>query len=277
MQTYSMVFLDIDGTLIDSSHQVSPRTRALLEKLEKKGVSVILCSARSPAGIELVSGQAGLHGPVVCYNGSLILDADRSILFDAGMDAEEAVRFKQFAADAFPAVNVSAFLYNVWVADSVQDPGIRREADIAHHEPVEGPLSLAVQSVPHVHKMLCMGTPIQILQLQETAAQAFPGLELLRSGPIYLEVTAKGVSKRDAVEKLCIRYGLGREVVVACGDNFVDLEMLRYAGLGIAMGNAPEEVKRAADFVTASNQEEGVYIALKSLHYKPVNHDILLK
>ena len=82
-----------------------------------------------------------------------------------------------------------------------------------------------------------------------------------------MEVLKDGVSKRTAVETLQAHYHLRREEVVACGDHYVDLEMLQYAGLGIAMDNAPEEVKAAADRVTASNDEEGVYIALKNLRF----------
>lgn len=267
MQTYSIIFLDIDGTLLDSESQVPPKTKALLERIGKR-VPVVLCSARSPGGVETVAEQAGVRGPIVCYNGSLILSEDRAILSDTGMTAESAIRFKQFAANSFPEVIVSAYLYNVWLVDSAREAAIQREAAITKCEPLEGALRLAVQSVPHVHKLLCIGSPLQIIHLQDAAAREFSELELLRSGPTYLEVAAKGMSKRGAVEKLQSIYHLSREEIVACGDNFVDLEMLRYAGLGVAMGNAPEEVKRAAAMVTASNNDEGVYIALKNLRFR---------
>ena len=126
MRTYSIVFLDIDGTLLDACDQVSPCTRTLLERLEKRGIPVILCSARSPAAIEPVSKQAGIRGPVICYNGSLILSTDRSILSDQGMRADDAIRFKEFAASAFPEVDVSSYLYDVWLVDSAQNPHFRR-------------------------------------------------------------------------------------------------------------------------------------------------------
>ena len=73
MQTYSLVFIDIDGTLLDSNHQVMPKTKQILNRLEKRGIPIILCSARSPGGVETVEKQAGIHGPIVCYGGSLIL------------------------------------------------------------------------------------------------------------------------------------------------------------------------------------------------------------
>ena len=76
MKRYSLVFLDIDGTLLDSNHQVMPQTKQILNRLEKRGIPIILCSARSPGGVETVEKQAGLHSPVVCY---------RHILDDASL------------------------------------------------------------------------------------------------------------------------------------------------------------------------------------------------
>ena len=85
------------------------------------------------------------------------------------------------------------------------------------------------------------------------AAKKFPELTLVRSGPTYLEVMPQGVSKRKAVERLQEYYGVSQAEIVAFGDNFVDLDMLQYAGLGVAMENAPEPVKEAAAKITSSN------------------------
>lgn len=268
-QTYSIVFLDIDGTLLDSGHNISPNTKGLLNRLEKRGVPVILCSARYPDGVEFVVRQAELRSPIVCYGGGLILDEDRSILADTGIEIQTAVRFKRFVDERFPELITSTYLYNVWLVDDAANPVIQREAEIIQCRPLAGRLETASQAMDHVHKLLCMGPPAQVGRLRKEAAPLFPELELLSSGATYLEVLPRGVSKRAAMETLQVHYGLGRESSVACGDHFVDLEMLRYAGLGVAMGNAPEEVKAAADRVTASNDEEGVYIALKNLRFSP--------
>lgn len=268
MQTYSIVFLDIDGTLLDSRHQVMPQTKQLLNRLEWRGVPIVLCSARSPGGVELVARQIGLHSPVVCYVGGLVSASNGSILRDVGIAPSLAVHFKGFAAQHYPDVVVSAYLYDVWLTDDPEHPAIRREAGISQCTPVKGTLELAVQTAAHVHKLLCIGNSKRVLALQNDAAQRFPQLTFLRSGATYLEVLPPESSKRAAVEDLHTLWGVSREETVAFGDSFVDMDMLRYAGLGVAMGNAPDSVKAAADRVTASNDEEGIYITLKSLKFK---------
>ena len=117
------------------------------------------------------------------------------------------------------------------------------------------------------NKLLAISSQQQITKLQNMAAKKFPDLTLARSGPTYLEIMPKEVSKRRAVERFQEYYGVSQAEIAAFGDSFVDLEMLRYAGLGIAMGNAPDEVQRAADRVTTSNDEEGIYLVLKTLKF----------
>lgn len=277
MNSYSIVLLDIDGTLVDSKDQVSQNTKQLLHHLEQKGIPVILSSARSPSGVEMVVRQVGLHSPIVCYGGSLLLDDQRNIIQDVGIDREAAVAFKQFAGREFPHVTVSTYMYDIWLVDRLDDPNVQLVGQRNQCTPLVGDLESAVHTVPHVHKLLCMGAPEEITRLQTRAAQAFPNLQFARSGTIYLEVLAKDISKGTALEQLQTYYQVDPSRVVAMGDYFVDVEMLRRAGLGIAMGNAPDAVKAAADQVTASCDEEGVYIALRHLPFTPPDlHPILL-
>lgn len=267
MQIYSLIFLDIDGTLLDSNHQIMPKTKRILNRLEQRGVPIILCSARSPGGVETVEQQAGLHSPIACYGGSLILDGERAILRDTGIRSEIGVSFKRFVRERAPDIVVNAYIYDVWLVDDADHPAVLREARISQCTPLAGDLHSAVQATPHIHKLLCIGTQQQITKLQSTAAKAFPDLTLVRSGATYLEVMPKNASKRAALETFRAYYNASREQLVAFGDHFVDLDMLRYAGLGVAMGNAPDEVKQAADRVTTSNDEEGVYMVLRHVKF----------
>ena len=268
MHTYSIVFLDIDGTLLDSQHQVMPCTLNHLKDLHRRGIPVILCSARPPEGVNLVAGQVGVHGPMACYNGGLVYDQNGTILRDVGIETQLAIKFKQFAADKFPDIAVNPYLYNVWIAEDPQNSMVLREAEISHCTPLKGSIEQAAASVPHVHKLLCMGDPKQIRALQNEVRVHFPQLMALRSKPEYLEILSPESTKCSAVQVLLDHYGLDAKRAVAFGDSDVDVDMLQYCGLGVAMGNAPKTVKEAADFVTASNDEEGIYIALNGLRLK---------
>lgn len=268
MRTYSIVFLDIDGTLLNSNHQVMPCTHNRLQYLHRRGVPIVLCSARPPEGVNLVAGQVGVQGPMACYNGGLIFDEHSTILRDVGIDIRLAMEWKRFVRERFPELVVSAYLYNVWLADDPQHPVTQQEAEISGCTPFKGTLEQVAPSVSHVHKLLCIGDATGIRALQKETRQHFPQLMALRSKATYLEILPPESTKGSAAQVLLDHYGLKPEQAVAFGDSDVDVDMLQYCGLGVAMGNAPRQVKEAADYVTASNDEEGVYIALNSLRLK---------
>ena len=268
MCTYSTVFLDIDGTLLNSRHQIMPCTRSHLEYLQGRGIPIVLCSARPPEGVTLVAEQAGLQGPVACYNGGLIFDENHTILRDVGIDIQTAMDFKRFVSEQFPDLVVSAYLYNVWLAEDPQHPLIEQEAEITGFLPLEGTLEQLASAASHVHKLLCIGDAIRIRALELETRKRFPQLMALRSKATYLEILSPESTKGSAAQVLLEHFGLSPKQAVAFGDSDVDVDMLKYCGLGVAMGNAPRSLKEAADYVTASNDEEGVYIALNSLRLK---------
>ena len=113
-----------------------------------------------------------------------------------------------------------------------------------------------------------MGDSMRIRALEKEVARRFPQLMALRSKATYLEILSPEATKGSAAKVLLEHYGLSTKQAVAFGDSDVDVDMLQYCGLGVAMGNAPRQVKEAADYVTASNDEEGIYIALNSLRLK---------
>ena len=268
MSTYSIVFLDIDGTLLNSRHQIMPCTHQHLQGLHRRGVPIVLCSARPPEGVNQVSVAAGLEGPKACYNGGLIYDESRTILRDVGIDLRLAMDFRRFVSERFPELVVSAYLYNVWLTEDPRHPLIRQEADISGCAPFMGALEQVEGAVPHIHKLLCIGDAMRIRALQNEIPKHFPQLTALRSKSTYLEILPPESNKGSAAKVLLDHYGLNPKEAVAFGDSDVDADMLQCCGLGIAMGNAPRQVKEQADYVTASNDEEGIYVALSSLRLK---------
>ena len=160
------------------------------------------------------------------------------------------------------------FEADIWLAEEPRHPAILQEAEISGCEPLQGSLKQAASVVSHVHKLLCIGDAMRIRALQKELRERFPRLMALRSKPEYLEILSPESTKRGAAQVLLDHYGLDAKQAVAFGDSDVDLDMLQYCGFGVAMGNAPRQLKEQADYVTASNDEEGVYIALNSLRLK---------
>ena len=204
----------------------------------------------------------------IVYESGMVFDENSTILRDVGIDIQLAMDFKRFAAEHYPDLVVSAYLYNVWLAEDPWHPVILQETEISGCTPLKGSLNQVASAASHIHKLLCMGDAMRIRALQKEIPQHFPKLMALRCKPTYLEILPQESTKGSAVQVLLDYYGLSPKQAVAFGDSDVDVDMLQYCGLGVAMGNAPKQVKEAADYVTASNDQEGVYIALNSLRLK---------
>ena len=117
-------------------------------------------------------------------------------------------------------------------------------------------------------KFLIPGEPQLLVDLEAKMKEVLSNrMEIFRSAPFFLELTPKGIDKAKSLQRLLVHLGMKREDLMAFGDGFNDLSMLEYAGMGIAMGNAVDEVKAIADFITISNDEDGIAIALEQLLY----------
>ncbi len=262
IRKYKMVFSDIDGTLLDSEHRISTNTKAFVQHIVNQGIPFILVSARMPSSVEAIAAKLGIRCPIVCYSGGLILDEEKNVISSAGIAARDAVAIKRFIADTFPDVNATFYADDCWMVDSLEDPWVKNEAVIAEVTPVAG----KVDSVPEtaiVHKLLCMGNQASIGALENILIERFPGFRIYKSKSTYLEIMSKDASKATALKTLCDVRGVNCEDSIAFGDHFNDMDMLEAAGFGVAMQNAPDTVKASADFITKSNDEDGLYLVLK--------------
>ncbi|TID17297.1 hydrolase, partial [Avibacterium paragallinarum] len=115
------------------------------------------------------------------------------------------------------------------------------------------------------HKILLMGEATQIEQIEPLLKQQFPQLSIHRSKKEYLEIMNKAATKANAIQFMAQRAAVDKADIIAFGDNFNDLDMLEYVGLGIAMGNSPEEIKRIAKQITVSNDKDGIAFSLNKL------------
>jgi Cof subfamily protein (haloacid dehalogenase superfamily) len=210
----------------------------------------------------------GLQTPVTCFNGALILEnlldenysnPLRSITIDP-----ELLDLTRNSVEC-NGVNTSFYKSGEWFS-AVGDSWIKQEEEITETKAAILNIDLLIKDwikkKEGPHKVLFMGEPGQIESIQEILkARIGERLNIYKSKPTYLEVSASLASKTNAIKFLMEKYSIAREEVVAIGDNYNDIEMLQMAGLGIAMGNAPAAVKAQADFTTLDNDSEGIQAA----------------
>jgi Cof subfamily protein (haloacid dehalogenase superfamily) len=260
------ICLDIDGTLLNSKHDISEKNKAVIKEATKvRNIPVILVSARMPKGINFLQEELGIHEPIICYSGSLILDEDKNILFSEYIKDNY---IKDIVAEAKKLdIHISLYKDDDWYVEQL-DYWALQEKEITNIEPnvIEYTKLLTQWKFESLgcNKLLCMGASENIQKLRDTLLKRFDKqLNIYLSKPTYLEIMPKNVSKTLAISFLLDRYNIEKSELMTVGDNYNDIDMIEYAGVGIAMGNAPIEVKKIAKDITLTNDEDGVAWAIE--------------
>jgi Cof subfamily protein (haloacid dehalogenase superfamily) len=263
---YKAVFLDMDGTLLRSDHSVSEPTKDVIRRLTGQNIPVILVSARPLNGMLPTFRSIGIpdHYPLVSLNGSYIVERDEPV-FDARIDLETAAGVSE-KVRPFKAT-IAYYLQREWFSE-IKDNWTDKEQKIMDVQLGVAPLHDLVQDWSRrgiaPNKMMVMSEAATIDQIQQHLKSVYNGrLNIYPSKPTYLEVMDPRGSKANAVSWLIQRMNIDRSEVIAMGDNYNDREMIAFAGMGIAMGNAPDEIKASADYVTDTNNNDGVCKALE--------------
>ena len=267
-QSIRLIISDIDGTILDDQHQVDSNLKDMILLLNREEIPFVLASARSPLGMEPIARELGLgDNPLACYNGALVIKGDPQAyetIIEHPLDKEEIRTFLELVKAEFPSVAINLYSGKDWIADRL-DKWVQIEAAITGEQPmIQNVLVPVLNAQMHVHKLLLIDQAPVIQKLHDYLQTLdFPKTAFYLSKENYMEVTAKHVSKEQALYEIAQHYQVPLEQVMTIGDNFNDLPMLRLAGLGVAMGNAPEAVKIEAKAVTKSNNEHGVAEALE--------------
>jgi Cof subfamily protein (haloacid dehalogenase superfamily) len=263
---YKAVFLDMDGTLLRSDHSVSEPTKDMIRHLTSRDIPVILVSARPLNAILPTFRAIGIPDdhPLVSLNGSYIVQREQPV-FDARIDLDIATAVSE-KVRPFKAT-IAYYLQREWFAE-VKDTWTDHEQRIMDVALEVAPLTKLVRDWSHrgiaPNKMMVMSEAANINEIQEHLRSVYNGrLNIYPSKPTYLEVMDPRGSKSNAVRWLIQRMNIDRSEVIAMGDNYNDREMIEFAGMGVAMGNAPDEIKAVADHVTDTNNNDGVLKALE--------------
>lgn len=253
-----LVAMDMDDTLLRNDLTISERTVEAIQQAQKQGVYVTLATGRMPASVRPYAQQLGLDLPVITYNGAMVQEAlSGEVLYRRVIPIKTAQAIVNWLLPQ--KVLFQVYLEDHVVVEKMNDWS--RQYARATRVPVEEMdlQECLAQEKEGVEKILLFGEP-EILKVWEGKIHLkYEGqVRSTKSKPQFLELIHPTVNKGAALSSLAERLGVKQEEVLAVGDSLNDLEMIRYAGVGVAMGNARLEVKEAADVVTATNQEDGV-------------------
>jgi Cof subfamily protein (haloacid dehalogenase superfamily) len=262
-----LVAVDVDGTLLDSSHQLRSAVRDALADLATSGVRVVLATARGPQALGLIVRQLSFSPLLVCFSGGWIGELDpRSLLpTDVLLDRRLTPSAARVIVTAALTHKIEPNVYTPteWRVRALS-PEIRTECEIVGSSPVVTPVLLSENEKPS-KIMLIARDDERTKRLPIIANLIKPLSTTTFSKPNYLEIIPIGVNKAKGLAAIAQKLEIELSQSAAIGDGLNDLEMLTEVGLGIAMGNAPEVVKSAAKWVTQTNDEEGVAQAVKRL------------
>lgn len=262
---YRVLALDLDGTLTNSQKQVTPYTRDVVIRAGEAGMTVVLASGRPTPGVTWLADQLELErlgGYIVSSNGAELYSCrDHETVYSAAVPVSYLPRIKQ-TVERFGLAMVCYDDKHV-ISESPDDPVVLYEAR-NDHMPLRC-VSDLLQTVTWASpKIMIVGNEAARIEACLAYAQETFGKELsvFLSDRCFLEFAAPGVGKESGIRRLMEHLGLGREALMAFGDGLNDIGMLKYAGLSVAMANAYPEVRAAAQYVTASNDEDGVAKAI---------------
>ena len=259
---FDLLVLDVDGTLHNSHREISDATKNALIEAQKRGKTIAIASGRSIAGIRQTASAISLEeygGYVIAYNGTTVINCKTGeCIYNQTLPADLIAPVYEEAAKlqvAIMAYRDSA--KEIIVAGGVTDY-VAADADASCVTIRETDQFVKELSFP-INKIFVSGEPDKMKEVERILQRKFGSvLNVFRSDPYYVELLPKYTDKGVAVDKLVKYMDITKERVMCVGDSNNDLPMLRYAGMGVAMGNASDRIKEQADYVTDSNDDDGI-------------------
>ncbi|MGC9467815.1 MAG: Cof-type HAD-IIB family hydrolase [Anaerolineae bacterium] len=250
-----LVAFDLDGTLMGSDQQIRPAVREAVALTLEKGVTVTLATGRMFSATVEFAKRLNITAPLICYQGGWIQAIGAEVLHRVPLSGELAreALFVGRSHDWHTILYADGELY----IDALRHPLSFYEALLGPHPQVVPNLT-RVLAAHTADKVLFVAEPNEIPNMNEVLVGRFGNtLEVVQSHECFIEVVPRGVSKGRALAWLADYKGLTRNAVLAAGDQQNDLSMIQWAGVGVAVDNAVEEVKQAADWIAPSVDEDG--------------------
>ncbi|QOR34472.1 HAD family phosphatase [Clostridium sp. 'deep sea'] len=270
---YKMVCIDLDGTLLNKNHQISNYNLSILKKLKEKGVVISLVTGRRYKSALEFAQKIELEAPLICFNGGMIINTKtEQIIHSSTLPKDYAKRvIKEWVKTGAPT-----FAYET----TLKDPDVYNQNDSDHHQ-IRGYFKHEKQAIKK-HQDLAGKLHFEPLCIKTFGYEAhIESCDSLReqfiddrvlwlktkdpNNTYYLEIYPIAAKKSFGLKWLSEHYNIAQEQIIAIGDNLNDLDMLEWAGCGVAMGNALPEVKEVANLITDTCDNDGVGKILEQL------------
>lgn len=264
---YKLIAMDLDGTLNNDQKIITEKTKTALMAAQERGIRLALASARPSPGLFKERDILRLQdhqGILMSYNGGRIVDAATgNVLFETSMDLDQTKQVLR-RLEELPVTPILDDGVQFYVADK---NGYKVDYECKNNQMTcteVGNLADFLTFAPI--KILMSVQPEELPQVQQQIAAFLPeDLTVVQTAAFYLEVIPKIINKGQGIRDICTVLGIAPAQVISFGDAANDIPMLREAGMGVAMGNAADAVKAAADMVTLSNNDDGIAAALEKL------------
>lgn len=257
---YKMIALDLDGTLNNDQKEISQKTKDALIAVQKQGVTVVLATGRPTPGLKRESDALELekyNGILLSYNGGKVVDASsKEVLYEESLPNEIAVKLLKhieempvtpIVDDGIDYYTVSKDEFMIGFESKLNNIGIKEVENVA----------AAVDFNP-VKVLIAAPKELLVPVIEQIKEPFLKELSFVQSTPYFLEATVKGINKASSLQAVCDKLEIDPSEVMAFGDQLNDVSMIKFAGLGVAMGNACDGLKEVADEITLSNNEDGI-------------------
>jgi len=267
---YKLICIDMDGTLLNDKKTISERNIKAIRLANDKGVRIAVCTGRIFTSAESFSDLLGVKSPVIAANGAYIREKDRDeVVYKASIGIEKCKKllyvFRQY--DIYPHfyTNETIFTENVEYSSRFYE---QTNKTLPKDKQIKVVLVKNWDDIfrkydAEIFKAIGVDSDLEKIRKAKITIRDMNEFEVVSSHFDNFEVTDKGVSKGNAVKVLGDYYGISSNQIICIGDSENDLSMIKYAGLGIAMGNADENVKEASKYITDNNNSDGVAKAIE--------------
>ncbi len=280
---YPLLATDLDGTLLNDQKEIDLETIEAIHEYRQRGGKVVICSGRSPLSTKWIARTIGLEGePIIAYNGAILIDENGEVSEQSVFQYKPLMNFWElceaegiyahfYEGDTLLVPKVNKWNEN-WIENNI--PSLEKSGgELQHCQSLREKCQVKLvddfyhylkEHEPNITKIAVFDDGNKLVDFTKRLKEQVVDMEISSSfNFVNLEITPGGVTKASALVKLTEQLGIPISQTAAIGDNYNDALMLSVAGLGIAMGNAPEKVRQLANQVTGNNNEAGVAKAIR--------------